>query len=351
MRYLARKRVEDAGGGVLAFSHARTGLKFGLQALELGDGDALLVPSFICDALFHPLDRLGIRSVFYAVDRELNPDWEALPWLLDPSIKGIVMVHYFGVPQDIPRFRAFCDAHHLRLIEDNAHGHGATVDGKPLGTWGDVGISSPRKNYPLINGGLLYLQNTKALHVESLPLEPGLPAISIAASLAKSVFQSAPAGLINLFRRQPEYACAEAFREPEPGDWAMDAASRGALEKHDLTNARRIRQDVYRLWHGWANAQDLEPVFPGLPRGAMPLVFPAWTKSHAESRQWFDWGFRHRIDVHSWPTLPDEVLRRNGTALDQWKRLLCFPIHQEMNPDRLREYLRRLAPLRAGALV
>ena len=36
--------------------------------------------------------------------------------------------------------RDYLTSHHLRLIEDNAHGHGASVDGKPLGTWGDVGI-------------------------------------------------------------------------------------------------------------------------------------------------------------------------------------------------------------------
>ena len=61
------------------------------------------------------------------------------------------MVHYFGQPQDISRFQQFCKQNDLILIDNNAHGHGGDIDGNLLGTFGEFGISSPRKNLNTIS--------------------------------------------------------------------------------------------------------------------------------------------------------------------------------------------------------
>ena len=47
--------------------------------------------------------------------------------MIDSNIKAIMMVHYFGQPQDIKKFQTLCNKHKILLIEDNAHGFGGTI--------------------------------------------------------------------------------------------------------------------------------------------------------------------------------------------------------------------------------
>ena len=65
--------------------------------------------------------------------------------------------HYFGQSQYIYSILDFCESNKIILIEDNAHGFGGRYDGKLLGSFGDIGISSPRKQLNQNCGGLLYI--------------------------------------------------------------------------------------------------------------------------------------------------------------------------------------------------
>ena len=81
----------------------------------------------------------------YDVDYNLSPNWDNLYKIDTSSVFGIIMIHYFGQPQDIKKFQNYCRSNDIYLIEDNAHGFGGTINDKCLGTFGDIGISSPRK--------------------------------------------------------------------------------------------------------------------------------------------------------------------------------------------------------------
>jgi hypothetical protein len=75
----------------------------------------------------------------------------------------------------------------------------------------------------------------------------------------------------------------------------------------------------------------------------MPLVFPAVTGSAAASQKWFELGHRAGIDIHSWPTLPLDIVAANGQAMRTWERLICFPIHQHIAPQELESQLTSFA--------
>ena len=111
---------------------------------------------------------MNLQPCYYQVNDDLTPDWSDLRNLIDDTTKALLLVHYFGQPQDVERFRDFCKEHGLLLIEDNAHGHGGRFNGQLLGTFGDVGFSSPRKVLDLHSGGILYL-NRDELHSVSSP--------------------------------------------------------------------------------------------------------------------------------------------------------------------------------------
>ncbi|MDA9337231.1 DegT/DnrJ/EryC1/StrS family aminotransferase, partial [Planktomarina temperata] len=143
---------------IIEVALARTALKLGLTALGARPGQIILVPNFCCDVVFHPLVELNLKVITYKLKSDLTPDWDYLNAINTKNIFGIMMIHYFGQPQNIDKFSDYCVAHSIKLIEDNAHGFGGSYQGKNLGQFGDMGVSSPRKILGTPQGGLLFLK-------------------------------------------------------------------------------------------------------------------------------------------------------------------------------------------------
>lgn len=337
---LPRTRINDQKNP-FSFAYARTGLKYGLKALGIKSGSFILIPETICETLLHPMQQLGIEPVYYKLTEHLEPNWDHLRSKIKPNVKGLLMVHYFGQPQNIPEFKTFCEENNLLLVEDNAHGYGGKHNGQLLGTFGDIGISSPRKNFPVVNGAYLYLKNISVEFIPDLPLEPlNIPLLGIKSIIKRGL--GYVSFLEKRLKKRPNYASQEEFREHVLPDWGMDRVTGVYLNSQDLDGIRIIRQKLYNIWREWAISQKLSPVFDLSP-GAMPWVFPAYTKSHAESIRWFDWGFENGIDLGSWPTLPREIVKANDSAMRVWEKLICFPIHNKMNPRKLSDRLDQLS--------
>jgi perosamine synthetase len=329
-----RKLVEN-GEVPYKFAYARTALKYGLRHLGIAAGDTILIPDFVCNNLLEPLETLGIQPIYYPVTRTLEPNWKVLKEVVGQTTRALIMVHYFGQPQNIPEFQEYCYERSIFLIEDNAHGYGGVYQGQSLGTFGDIAITAPRKNVPLYNGALLYIKNGK-LNPTSLS---GLKAEPINRLLQIKKF------LRQYINKKPIYHLQSSSWDPFLEDWGLDEATYRYMLSLDIRALRSKRQMIYNLWQNWAGSMGLTPIFLKLSPGAMPLVFGAYTQSHEESREWFDWGFQQGIDIHSWPNLPHELAGSTGNAMDLWKRIICFPIHQEMDFAKLSVKLQRLSKI------
>lgn len=325
------------------FAYGRNALALGVRALGLRAGDVVLCPDFVCHTVPESLARAQLEVRFHPVDEALRPDWSALEALPQASAAALLMVHYFGTPQDVGRYRSFCGQRGWRLIEDNAHGHGAVEDGRLLGTFGDLGISSPYKSFPIRNGAFLYLSPGTPFEPPTLACQPLRLSVRIARAVLRDL-QDLHLGLRGLVRKCPPYASQAAFRDEVVEDWAMDTWSFQHLAEADLEALRRRRQELYRVWQEWTGRYGVSPIFPDLATGSMPLVYPGSTDSKAASAAWFRWGHRSGIDVHSWPTLPLSVVREDGAAVRRWERTVCFPLHQDLSPQELESHLRRLRP-------
>jgi len=86
---------------------------------------------------------------------------EALEQAITPHTKAVVLVHMFGLASEVIRIREICDRYNLLLIEDASHAHGARLNGKNLGTFGDLGIFSlhQRKALSTGDGGIICTNN------------------------------------------------------------------------------------------------------------------------------------------------------------------------------------------------
>jgi CDP-6-deoxy-D-xylo-4-hexulose-3-dehydrase len=109
-----------------------------------------------------PIVQYGAVPVF--VDMELthfNIDVNELEKALGPKTKAIMIAHTLGNPFNLRAVKEFCDTHNLWLIEDNCDALGSTYDGKPTGTWGDIGTSSfyPPHHMTMGEGGATYTNN------------------------------------------------------------------------------------------------------------------------------------------------------------------------------------------------
>lgn len=146
-----------AGQPVAATSSGTAALHLALLALGVGPGDEVVVPGVTFPAPANAVEAVGARVVAVDVDPER---WALDPALvsaaLGPRTRAVIVVHPFGVPADVPALRAAVGPG-IPIVEDAACALGATLDGRPCGTLGDVACFSfhPRKVVTTGEGGAL----------------------------------------------------------------------------------------------------------------------------------------------------------------------------------------------------
>ena len=312
------------------FAHARTALWYGIQQLPVDSGQAILIPDYVCEVILHPLEDLSIRTVFYPVDDSFVPDWEVLETLqCSESAHAFLLVHYFGQPQDIERARVFCDKHRLWLIEDNAHGHGGTVDERPLGSFGDIGFSSPRKQLQSSNGAMLYLHGKPfEMTTKELPSYPVSQAKEFLRFLV-SFFPHLKSKLQQTIQAEPDYLDPASFLEVREGYYMADPKSVGRILAENWSDHATFRREAWKDWSHFAINNGLSPIWPEPHPESCPWAIPVYANSQKDRLDWLRWGQRKGLNIFPWPSLPESLLQSSHSVVDRWKNLLCFPLHQK----------------------
>jgi len=106
-------------------------------------GDEVIVPSYTWHASITPILHCGGTIVFCEIDRRTHTaDPADVARRITPRTKAIAVTHVYGNVAKMDELAALSREHGIRLIEDCSHAHGATYDGQPVGTIGDVGCFS-----------------------------------------------------------------------------------------------------------------------------------------------------------------------------------------------------------------
>lgn len=120
-----------------------------MKAMEIGPGDEVLVPANTWISTSEAVSAVGARPVFVDVDPELfTINLDLIPKRLTSRTKAIIPVHLFGLPVDMVRLMEIARSAGIKVIEDCAQAHGATLNGRHVGTFGDAASFSffPGKN-------------------------------------------------------------------------------------------------------------------------------------------------------------------------------------------------------------
>ncbi len=132
------------------------------RALEIGDGDEVIVPANTFIASVLGITENGAKPVFVEPDEFYNIDAEKIEEAITDKTKAILVVHLYGQATNMKRIKEIADKHGLYLLEDCAQSHGARFAGQITGSWGDIGCFSfyPTKNIGAFgDGGAIVTDN------------------------------------------------------------------------------------------------------------------------------------------------------------------------------------------------
>jgi len=127
----------------IAVTNGTAALEVTMVALDIGQGDEVIVPDFTFIAT--------ASAVLFANGLPVLVDVDPGSYCLDPELteaaitprtKAIIAVHMGGHPADLDRLSQLAQRHGLHLIEDSAHAHGSEWRGKRIGTFGKAGTFS-----------------------------------------------------------------------------------------------------------------------------------------------------------------------------------------------------------------
>ena len=124
-------------------------LELALRALGIGPGDEVITVSHTAVATVAAIEAAGAVPVLVDVDPRFYTLQSAqLAEVLTPRTCAVIAVHLYGQAADLDAIGAFCREHGLALIEDVSQAHGATWNGRRLGSIGRIGCFScyPTKN-------------------------------------------------------------------------------------------------------------------------------------------------------------------------------------------------------------
>jgi dTDP-4-amino-4,6-dideoxygalactose transaminase len=153
--YAERLSVRHA----IAVSNATVGLHLACLALGIGPGDEVIVPSLTFVATANAVLYTGAQVRFADItgpdDLTIAP--AEIERLVTEKTRAIIPMHFGGYPCRMDEVMEIAARHKLAVIEDAAHAPGASLDGKSLGTWGEIGCFSffSNKNLSTGEGGMV----------------------------------------------------------------------------------------------------------------------------------------------------------------------------------------------------
>jgi dTDP-4-amino-4,6-dideoxygalactose transaminase len=331
--------------GCALFERGRHALWHGLRALHLGAGDEVLVPAYHHGSEIEALIRAGLTCRFYEGTEALAPHEPELQALLGPRTRALYLIHYLGFAQDAPRWRRWCKERGIFLIEDAAQAFLASVDGLPLGSFGDVAIFCLYKTFGLPDGGALLSSASPAAAAGSSPNGIGRMARRhLAWGLERSPLL---AELASRFERSARYSAEQDFALGDPNA-PPSAATLRLLRRMDPGAAARRRANYRRLLDEFG---DLVPApFATLPDGASPFAFPM--ASEDKSTLLARLAIRGVRGLDFW-SVPHPALPAAGFAgaAARRARTVCLPVHQELRHTDVERIARAVRSSRGPALA
>ncbi len=149
------------------FWKGRVALYTILKAMDIQPGDEVILPGFTCVVVANAIIYTGAKPVYADVDPQTyNVTAETIAEQVTDRTRAIIVQNTFGLSPDLDPIISLAGEHGLYLIEDCAHGLGATYKGRPAGTNTHAAFFSTQWSKPISTGigGVAYVQDDELAH-------------------------------------------------------------------------------------------------------------------------------------------------------------------------------------------
>lgn len=304
---------------IIYFSLARYAFIEALKIAGVGMGSRVLLPSYICRDLLASLHVLGAIPCWYEVSTDLSPATESTLW---PLADVVLLVNYFGFPQNLQPFLKYSTRTGAKIVEDNAHGYlSRDGEGCLLGCRVEMGLFSFRKTLRIPDGAALWIDPRIASQI-TLNQKVFDGAGVSRAQLVKAFLRRLP--MVGEFLYRTAIVTARLFRKYKTGNAfpTADSASekqlpvlpnpwsgllRALTSINGLIEVRRRRNSYRQCLEIATLVSGIDPVFPALPLNCSPYGFAFRGDINAQYKM-SRYALKHGFDLVSWPDLPDEIL-------------------------------------------
>ena len=242
------------GAHCVSVSSCMAALHMAYLHFGIGLGDEVIVPAQTHTATAHAVEWAGAKPIFVDCDLATgNLTADAIAASITPRTRAISVVHFLGIPCDMPAIMAIAERHGLRVIEDCALAVGARFAGGHVGLFGDVGCFSfyPVKHITTGEGGMFVTRHLavaeavarlRAFGVDRTHTERGVPGMydvptlglnyrmsEMQAALGRSQLRRIG---VNLEQRQANFGALKQTLKELSDIRILDARNRDAESSH-----------------------------------------------------------------------------------------------------------------------
>lgn len=137
----------------IAVSNGTAALEVAIQALEIGEGDEVIMPTFTIISCAMAVTKVGAIPVLVDCDvHTWNMNVGEIEQKITSKTKAIMIVHLYGLPVEVDKILALAKKYNLKIIEDAAEMHGQTYSNRPCGSFGDISTFSFYSNKHITTG-------------------------------------------------------------------------------------------------------------------------------------------------------------------------------------------------------
>jgi len=318
--------------GAVALSSGTAALHLALLEVGVKAGDDVMASTFTFAATANAVTYCGATPVF--IDSELST-WNMSPALLDAALSdaaasgrlpaAVVVVDLYGQCADYEALVPICREYGVPLIEDSAEALGATRNGQPAGTFGDVGLFSFNGNKIMTtSGGGMFVSPTieMADRARYLATQARQPAVH---------YEHTDVGFnYRLSNLLAAVGRAQLARLPQMSKRrvAINGLYRRALSDLDVLEFMPISDDG---WNGWLTCVVLRDT------ASRDRILAALDEQNIESRPLWK-------PMHLQPVFRDAEAHVDGTSEDLFERGLCLPsgsVMSDQDVERVCEHVHR----------
>jgi dTDP-4-amino-4,6-dideoxygalactose transaminase len=161
----------------VAVNSGTSALHIALLSLGIGSGDEVIIPSFTFAATANAVALTGAIPIFVDIDiSTYNLDPSLIQNAITTRTKAIQVVHLYGLPANMPKIVEIAKRYNILIIEDAAQAHNASINGKPVGTFGAAAAFSfyPTKNMTSGEGGMIVFKEKNDARMARLYRNQGM---------------------------------------------------------------------------------------------------------------------------------------------------------------------------------